>query len=206
MFGTGRVGEPGPVICQSTRALDLRDKIWASLILIKAAAYFSAILYGTRMIAYRLFGKSVFEERGGKKTTNGCNGVQSWHQRTQPARRPGHAGGAVHRIAPSPIPICVCTSRMSPQSVRNAARSFKSSHRQEIRNLIRHQEELEKAEHPENRLMKIEDAGEQLIVTTTDIHLPERIGKALRSAFHGELVLQYDEDGYFVRVNWHRAD
>jgi len=103
-------------------------------------------------------------------------------------------------------PACRRINDNFPAGVVNISADFLSSHKQEILNLIRHQEELEKAEHPENRLMKIEDAGEQLIVTTTDIHLPERIGKALRSAFHGELVLQYDEDGYFVRVNWHRAD
>ena len=44
------------------------------------------------------------------------------------------------------------------------------------------------------------------MVTTTDLHLPRRIGEALKSAFDGTLDLDYDEDGYFVRVNWSRND
>jgi len=43
-------------------------------------------------------------------------------------------------------------------------------------------------------------------VTTTDIHLPRRIGEALVSAYDGALDLTYDEDGYFLRANWHRDD
>ena len=103
-------------------------------------------------------------------------------------------------------PACRRINDDYPAGVISLSGGFLNDHKQEILNLIRYQEELEKAEHPENRVMKIEDTGAELIITTTDIHLPERIGKALRSAFHGELALQYDEDGYFVRVNWHRAD
>jgi hypothetical protein len=54
--------------------------------------------------------------------------------------------------------------------------------------------------------MKIEDMGDQIVVTTTEIHLPRRIGEALKSAFDGDLDFNYDEDGYFVRVGWRRDD
>ena len=37
---------------------------------------------------------------------------------------------------------------------------------------------------------------------TTDIHLPRRIGEAVKRAFHGTLDEHFDEGGYFVRVNW----
>ena len=65
--------------------------------------------------------------------------------------------------------------------------SFLGKHRDEILHLVRHQEEMEKAEHPLNRIMKIDDTPDQILVTTTEIHLPRRIGEALRNAFHGEL-------------------
>ena len=54
--------------------------------------------------------------------------------------------------------------------------------------------------------MAIDAAPERITVTTTDIHLPRRIGEALTSAFEGKLDLTYDEDGYFLRVGWHRDD
>ena len=75
----------------------------------------------------------------------------------------------------------------------------------ELLQLVRRQEKAEKEEHPLNRIMRVEEGGpDTLRITTTDIHLPRRIGEAIRHAFHGDLELHYDEDRYFVRVDWHR--
>ena len=70
--------------------------------------------------------------------------------------------------------------------------------------IARRQEEIEKPEHPFNRIMKVSDELDRVVITTTDLHLPRRIGEALKSAFDGELSLAYDEDGYFLRAEWHR--
>lgn len=81
-----------------------------------------------------------------------------------------------------------------------------SEHRDEIVSLARHQETAEKREHPLNRIMKIEsEAADRLVITTTDIHLPRRIGEAVERAFHGELDIHFDEQGYFVRVDWRHS-
>lgn len=53
--------------------------------------------------------------------------------------------------------------------------------------------------------MDIEERDRTLIVQTTDIHLPRRIGEALRHAYHGELDFRYEEDAYFLRVHWTRG-
>jgi hypothetical protein len=74
--------------------------------------------------------------------------------------------------------------------------------RQELVSLARHEETAEKAEHPLNRIMSIEDDGERILISTTDIHLPHRIGEAIRRAFRGRCETNFDENGYFVRVIW----
>jgi len=75
----------------------------------------------------------------------------------------------------------------------------------ELLHLISHQEAAEKGEHPLNRIIKIaEDSPETMTITTTDIHLPRRIGEAIHRAYHGDLKLHYDEDRYFIRVDWNR--
>jgi hypothetical protein len=71
-----------------------------------------------------------------------------------------------------------------------------------ILELVRHQEQAEKSEHPLNRIMSIKEASEVVVIETTDIHLPRRIGEAVKRAFHGSLNENFDSDGYFVRVNW----
>ena len=79
-------------------------------------------------------------------------------------------------------------------------------HKQEILNLAKNIEEAEKAEHPLNRIMDIEELDDGLRITTTDIHLPRRIAEALNSAWNGELDMHYDEEGYFIRLAWRRDD
>ena len=59
---------------------------------------------------------------------------------------------------------------------------------------------------PLNRIIDIEQTGEGLTISTTDIHLPRRIGEALKRALHGELTMHFDETGYFVRVDWRAPD
>jgi hypothetical protein len=48
---------------------------------------------------------------------------------------------------------------------------------------------------------RIADA-EGIVINTTDIHLPRRIGEAVERAFHGNLSEDFDRGGYFLRVNW----
>lgn len=84
--------------------------------------------------------------------------------------------------------------------------TFVAAHKQEILNLAKNIEEAEKAEHPLNRIMDIEELDDGLRITTTDIHLPRRIGEALNNAWNGELDMHYDEEGYFIRLAWRRDD
>ena len=72
----------------------------------------------------------------------------------------------------------------------------------EIIGLARNEEAAEKGEHPLNRIVDIEETDEGLVISTTDIHLPRRIGEALKRALHGELTMHFNEAGYFVRVDW----
>jgi NMD protein affecting ribosome stability and mRNA decay len=81
---------------------------------------------------------------------------------------------------------------------------FVGKHRADIVQLIRNAEEHAKAEHPLNRIMSIEDKADGIVVNTTDIHLPCRIGHALRKAFHGVLETRYEPHTYAVHVSWHR--
>jgi len=80
--------------------------------------------------------------------------------------------------------------------------SFARQHKDEITGLARNEEAAEKSEHPLNRIASIEESDEGLVIHTTDIHLPRRLGEALRRAFHGTLDMHFDEAGYFVRVDW----
>jgi hypothetical protein len=76
---------------------------------------------------------------------------------------------------------------------------------EEIINLARNLEQAEKQDHPLNRIIAIDkEEPDTLVITTTDVHLPRRIGTAIHHAFQGDLKLHFDEDNYFIRVDWAR--
>jgi hypothetical protein len=70
----------------------------------------------------------------------------------------------------------------------------------EIIALARHAEAAEKPGHPMNRIAAIEQSEEGLVITTTDIHLPRRIGEAIKEACHARLDIQFNAEEYFVRI------
>jgi len=82
---------------------------------------------------------------------------------------------------------------------------FFAAHREEILRLVRNEAAAETAEHAINRIMGIEERPKEAVVTTTDIHLPARIGRALEHAYKGQVEIQFDREGYFARAKWQRA-
>jgi len=103
-------------------------------------------------------------------------------------------------------PACHRTADAFPAGRVTLAGSFLAAHRDEIVALVRNTEARERRTHPLQRIMSIGDGdtGGELVVTTTDLHLPRRIGHALVDAFKGDLRTHYDEAGYFMRVDWRR--
>lgn len=91
-----------------------------------------------------------------------------------------------------------------PAGTLTISGDFVKDHKEEILHLVRRQEELEKGEHPLHRIMDIADEGDRIVVSTTDIHLPRRIGEALHKAYEGDLDFRYEEEAYFLRVTWAR--
>ena len=72
-----------------------------------------------------------------------------------------------------------------------------------IHALIRNVEELEKAEHPLERLMDVEETPEgELVVTTTGIHLARAITGRLERVFHRDSRIRYPEEQHLLYVDW----
>lgn len=82
---------------------------------------------------------------------------------------------------------------------------FLAEHRDEIDGLIKNAEAAETAEHPLHRIMQIREQDDgHLLIRTTDIHLPRRIGEALNSAYEGEFDFQYLPGEQRIRASWSR--
>lgn len=79
---------------------------------------------------------------------------------------------------------------------------FFTTHRDEIMNLVSNHEHSERAEHPLQRIMAVEEIEGGVLVTTTDIHLARGIGEALHHAYRGDLEYHYNPAENLLRVHW----
>jgi len=101
-------------------------------------------------------------------------------------------------------PACRRIRDKLPAGMVTLSGPFLVSHRDEILQLVRHEARAEREEHPLNRVMDVNEGPDEIVVTTTDIHTPRRIGGALERAYHGELRTRYGEDEYTLHVHWQR--
>jgi hypothetical protein len=110
--------------------------------------------------------------------------------------------------APAAIvcPACRRINDRYPAGELLISGSFVAEHHDEVVHLVRNIEAAETREHPLHRIMAMRRRGGTIEITTTDVHLPRRIGHALEDAWHGALKTHYDEQGYFARVTWERND
>ncbi len=101
--------------------------------------------------------------------------------------------------------ICPACRRIEddyPAGILQLSGPFFETHKEEILHAVRNQEKEAKKEHPLCRIIKIEEKEGSAVVSTTDTHLPRRIGEALWHAYHGELHLHYGQDPRLIRMTW----
>ncbi|MET4701682.1 NMD protein affecting ribosome stability and mRNA decay [Constrictibacter sp. MBR-5] len=113
-------------------------------------------------------------------------------------------GAAPAQAASNLCPACRRIHDDYPAGIVELEGSFLTVHKDEIVRLARHQGDLEQREHPLHRIMAVRERADGVEITTTDIHLPRRIGEALHHAYQGDLDYHYEDDRYFLRVRWSR--
>jgi len=119
------------------------------------------------------------------------NGRWSW----------GEATSKAHEVI---CPVCQRATDGYPAGFLEIKGIFFGQHRKEILNLIRNEEKLEKTQRPMERIIKIAKGDNCTKVTTTGVHVAQRIGKALAHAYQGDLTIKYGDGESSVRVYWAR--
>jgi NMD protein affecting ribosome stability and mRNA decay len=113
-------------------------------------------------------------------------------------------GLAVEGAREERCPACQRVHDRYPAGYVVLTGEFLAGHRDEVLQLARHREAREKAEHPLERIMDIEDVEGGVQITTTDTHLARDIGEAVHSAYKGELQYHYNKEQNLLRVQWAR--
>jgi len=82
---------------------------------------------------------------------------------------------------------------------------FFADHRTEVLARVVAQETREKAEHPLQRIIALEERGPAgTVVTTTDAHLAKGIAQSLKSAYKGMVAFDFTPGENRVRATWER--
>ncbi len=101
-------------------------------------------------------------------------------------------------------PACKRTEDNYPAGYIEIKGDFYNAHSNEISNLIRNTEKLEKNERPLERIMSMKTERGRAVVTTTGIHIARRIGEALSRSYQGLFSFQYGDGDKSIRVQWER--
>ncbi len=101
-------------------------------------------------------------------------------------------------------PACQRTRDRLPAGTIELSGDFLQDQRDEIMNLIKNQEKMEKTERPVERIMEIKEENGKLTILTTGIHVARRIGEAIFRAYQGEFDFSYGDGEKTIQVRWHR--
>ncbi|MEK6698135.1 MAG: hypothetical protein AABZ10_03730 [Nitrospirota bacterium] len=73
-------------------------------------------------------------------------------------------------------------------------------------NLIKNEEARARAFNPLERVMSVKENGfGSVIISTTNEKLAQRLGRAIKKAFHGEVAYHWSHDNKLARVDCERA-
>jgi len=103
-------------------------------------------------------------------------------------------------------PACRKLRDRVPGGVIKISGDFVRGHRDEIFNLIRNEGNDALSGNPLERVMSLETEGEEILISTTDEKLAQRLGRALHRAYHGNIEYKWSADNKLARVFWRREE
>ncbi len=110
------------------------------------------------------------------------------------------------RAQSSHCPACRRELDRLPAGLLYLSGAYLDQHREEILNIATNQSQAASALRPLQRIMWIEQTGDNTEIATTNSHLAMRIGKAIADACKGDLTIKHAPDAQLVRVYWERSD
>ncbi len=103
-------------------------------------------------------------------------------------------------------PACLKIRDNFPGGIVTLKGGYVLSHKKDLISLIKNEEERARVSNPLERVMSVkEDGYGGLIISTTNERLAQRLGRAVRKAFHGKVAYHWSHDNKLARVDWERA-
>lgn len=108
-------------------------------------------------------------------------------------------GAHAHRC-----PACARIHDHVPAGYLTLDGDFFRNNQEEIMHLIRNHEQREKAEHPLERIMSVNDTEDGVVIEFTGVHLTQGTGEAIHHAYQGDLDIAFNDRDSQIHVDWTR--
>lgn len=135
----------------------------------------------------------------------GCHAVyrnKRWYVEGAASAAALRSSGALRVVCPA----CLKIRDNFPSGIVTLKGEYVLSHKHELLNLIRNEEERARGFNPLERVMSIKENGYgSIVISTTNEKLAQRLGRAIKKAFHGEVAYRWSHDTKLVRVDWERT-
>lgn len=148
-----------------------------------------------------------YTPRGAKRKIEICSGCRAvyrnkrWYADDEASKASQKDPAAVRTVCPA----CLKIRDDFPGGIVTLKGDFVLPHKVELMNLIKNEEERARGFNPLERVMSIKENGHgNLIISTTNEKLAQRLGRAIKKAFHGEVSYHWSHDNKLVRVEWVR--
>jgi NMD protein affecting ribosome stability and mRNA decay len=146
--------------------------------------------------------------RGASRMVSICEGCSSVYKnkRWYAAAEQGKDASVKPEYTKTVCPACLKIRDNFPGGIVTLTGEYVLPHKQDLMNLIKNEEEQARGNNPLGRVMSIKENGHgSIVISTTNEKLAQRIGRAIKKAFHGEVTYEWSHDNKLARVDWVRA-
>ena len=146
--------------------------------------------------------------RGASKKISVCEGCRSVYMN----KRWYHEGVVDQTALNKPeaakivCPACLKMRDNFPSGIVTLKGDYVLAHKTDLMKLVKNEEERARGLNPLERVMSVKENGYgSLVISTTNERLAQRLGRAIKKAFHGVVAYNWSHDNKLVRVDWERA-
>ena len=146
--------------------------------------------------------------RGASKRISVCGGCHAVYKNKRWYADPDLYDAAVEipDTVTTVCPACLKIRDNFPGGIVTLKGEYVLPHKQELMNLIRNEEGRAHGFNPLERVMSVKENGYgSIVISTTNEKLAQRLGRAIKKAFHGDVKYRWSHDNKLVRVEWVRA-
>ncbi len=103
-------------------------------------------------------------------------------------------------------PACLKIRDNFPGGIVTLKGDYVLAHKMDLMKLVKNEEEKARGLNPLERVMSVKENGYgSIVISTTNERLAQRLGRAIRKAFQGEVTYNWSHDNKLARVEWERA-